>query len=85
MWLWLVGLAFAAPEVGADAYIQADAATTRFADAATPGPAVEAGQRVRVLAVRGELVRVRLGDRYGWVREGLLDVSPPAAPEEDPE
>ena len=51
--------------------------TVRFVGEPTPGPAFEAESRVTVVAVQDEVVRVALGNRFGWVpATSLTDVEP---------
>ncbi|MBW2255729.1 MAG: hypothetical protein JRI25_14160 [Deltaproteobacteria bacterium] len=57
-----------------------DAETVRFLDDDTAGPALDEGEKVTVLFREGDLVRVRKGERYGWVASSVLtDAAPEAA------
>jgi hypothetical protein len=62
------------------AWVAEDAETVRFLDDDTAGPALNEGDRVTVLFREGDLVRVRKGERYGWVAGSVLtDAAPEAA------
>lgn len=57
--------------------------STRFPGEKTPGPTFEAGEMVEFILEDGGQVRVRQGDRYGWVAASALTTEappPPAAP-----
>ncbi len=61
-------------------WLTAKTTSKRFPGEAVDGPAFEQGERVEVIVADGSLVRVRQGDRYGWVPESVLTIEAPAAP-----
>jgi hypothetical protein len=62
------------------AWVTEEAETVRFLDDDTAGPALDEGDRVIVIFREGDLVRVRKGDRFGWVAGSVLtDTAPEAA------
>jgi len=77
----LAALAVASPARAQEsAWATRDAETVRFPDADTAGPKLEEGDEVTVLFREGDLVRVRKGDRYGWVEASVLtDTAPEGA------
>jgi hypothetical protein len=62
--------------LGLDVAPIAEIASARFPDAQVTGPTFAAGESVRVLFVDGARVRVRKGDRYGWVPADQLGPVP---------
>lgn len=50
----------------------------RFADAAVTGPVFRPGEPVTVLFVEAARLRVRKGDRYGWVPSTAVTSEDPA-------
>ncbi len=64
----LVLLAIAPSAFGQDArWMIEDAESMRFVEADTKGPDFRDGEKVTLLYTEGDLLRVRRGDRYGWI------------------
>lgn len=76
----VLALPAAAQEVGDVVELAESANSLRFYDADVTGPVFEAGVALRVLYVEGDRVRLRRGDRYGWVNWSELVFEAPAEP-----
>ena len=79
-WIWLM-LSFSSVAWAADSeqgWLVGTEKSKRFLDEATVGPEFAAGTRVVVLAHEGELVRVSVGDRFGWVPASAITNKAPA-------
>lgn len=65
--------------VGANVFPTESLALLRFPDGAAMGATVTPGDQLEVLAVKGDLVRVRKGIDMGWAPVGKLTANPSAA------
>ncbi len=73
----LVSFSASAQEAGDTVFAARDVETKRFADAPAAGPALSLGDRLTVLYVDGDRVRISRGDRYGWVAADALTAENP--------
>ncbi len=55
-----------------------DVDSKRFADDDTAGPTFKAGDELLLIVTDGSRVRVRRGDRYGWVPASAVTAEAPA-------
>lgn len=62
-------------------YAVEEVASVRFLGEEVPGPTLSAGEQVELITEKDGWVRVKKGERYGWVPAGKLVEEPPA---EDP-
>ncbi len=60
-------------------YATAEVASVRFPDADTAGPTFAKDARLEVLVEDGDRLRVREGDKYGWIDATLVTTEAPAA------
>ena len=81
----LVAIALLLPlsALAEDVWLAEEAPSTRFSDAELAGPLFESGEKVELLFEDGEIVRVRKGDRYGWVPATAITRERPADAESD--
>lgn len=83
--LLLPGLAFAQQPIQFDLgptgpvrYTTQEVTSVRFLGEEVQGPVFKSGERLEILTEKEGWVRVRLGERYGWVPSDLLAEEPPA-------
>lgn len=63
---------------GAARYPKKEIASIRFLGEDTKGPVFQAGERLELITEKDGWVRVRQGERYGWVPADALSDEPPA-------
>lgn len=88
--LLLPGLALAQQPIQLDLgptgpvrYATEEITSVRFLGEDVQGPVFEPGERLEIITEKDGWVRVRLGERYGWVRADQLATSPPSDDAED--
>jgi len=59
-------------------YATQEIASVRFLGEDVKGPVFQAGERLELITEKDGWVRVRQGDRYGWVPADALSAEPPA-------
>lgn len=80
----LVAGTASAQDVGTKVWLTGDVASLRFADEAVPGPKFTAGASATVVVNAGDLLRVDVDGRLGWVPALAVTATAPAAPELPP-
>lgn len=84
MWLILVaslshaqvpGLSFG--PTGEPRWVVADVEAKRFAEGDEAGPALKAGDEVELVFTEGDRVRIKKGDRYGWIAASAVTEEAP--------
>jgi len=79
-WVLSLLLFIAAPafsDESESAWVRGEVVSKRFFGEVTTGPKFDDGARVVVLTRDGGLVRVQLGNRFGWVPEAALTSTAP--------
>lgn len=74
----LVAFPAYAQDAGSTLFATADVEAKRFPDADTVGPSLSSGDRVTVVYVEGDLVRVTTGREFGWVAASALTATDPS-------
>ncbi|MEQ1565234.1 MAG: hypothetical protein ABMA64_06320 [Myxococcota bacterium] len=59
-------------------FVAAEVVSERFPGETAPGPTFTAGEQVEVLIEENGKVRIRSGEKYGWVAVAALGAAPPA-------